>query len=101
MDCSPLAPLSVGFPQQEYCIGLPFPSPEYLPNPGIELTSPALQADPLPLHHLGNELILQPKQLQSLVLLLSPPACRWVDVAYSDVYVASKVTYQVCASFFL
>ena len=42
------APLSMGFPRQEYWSGLPFPSPEDLPDPGIKLTSPALQADPLP-----------------------------------------------------
>ena len=36
------APLSVGFPRQEYCSGLPFPSPRDLPNPGIEPRSPAL-----------------------------------------------------------
>ena len=38
----------MGFPRQEYWSGLPFPSPEDLPDPGIKLTSPALQADPLP-----------------------------------------------------
>ena len=40
------APLSMGFPRQEYWSGLPFPSPGDLPNPGVELvslTSPALQ----------------------------------------------------------
>ena len=31
-----------------YWSGLPFPSPEDLPNPGIEPMSPALQADSLP-----------------------------------------------------
>jgi len=36
-------PLSVGFSRQEYWSGLPFPSPGDLPNPGIELGSPALQ----------------------------------------------------------
>ena len=36
------APLSMGFPRQEYWDGLPFPSPEDLPNPGIKPTSPAL-----------------------------------------------------------
>ena len=41
------APLSMGFPRQEYSRGLPFPSPVYLPNPGIEPRSPALQADSL------------------------------------------------------
>ena len=35
-------PLSMGFPTQEYCSGLPFPSPGDLPNPGIEPVSPAL-----------------------------------------------------------
>ena len=33
------APLSMVFPTQEYCSGLPFPSPGDLPNPGIKLTS--------------------------------------------------------------
>ena len=42
------APLSMGFPRQEYGSGLPFPSPEHLPNPGIESTSSVLQADSLP-----------------------------------------------------
>ena len=36
------APLSMGFSRQEYWSGLPFPSPGDLPNPGIELGSPAL-----------------------------------------------------------
>ena len=44
-DCSPQAPLSVGFSRHEYWSGLPFPSPGHLPHPGIEpgsLTCPAL-----------------------------------------------------------
>ena len=41
-------PLSMGFSRQEYWSGLPFPSPGDLPDPGIELGSPALQADTLP-----------------------------------------------------
>ena len=41
------APLSMGFSRQEYWNGEPFPSPEDLPNPGIEPGSPALQAYPL------------------------------------------------------
>ena len=51
MDCSHQAPLSMGFPRQEYCSGLPFPSPGDLPDPGIEPRSPILQADSLPLTH--------------------------------------------------
>ena len=42
------APLSLGFSRQGYWIGLPFPSPGDLPDPGIEPRSPALQADSLP-----------------------------------------------------
>ena len=40
--------LSIGFSRQEYWSGLPFLSPGYLPDPGIEPWSPALQADSLP-----------------------------------------------------
>ena len=43
MDCSLLvASLSMGFSRQEYCSGLPFPSPGDLPDPGIKPRSPAL-----------------------------------------------------------
>ena len=38
------APLSMGFYQQEYCNGLPSPSPEDLPDPGIEPMSPVAPA---------------------------------------------------------
>ena len=41
------APPSMGFSRQECWSGLPFPSPGYLPNPGIEPGSPALQSDAL------------------------------------------------------
>ena len=36
------APLSMGFPRQEYWNGLPFLSPGDLPNPGIKFLSLAL-----------------------------------------------------------
>ena len=36
------------FSRPEYWSGQPLPSPGNLPNPGIELGSPALQADFLP-----------------------------------------------------
>ena len=38
----------MGFPRQEYWGGLPFTSPEDLPNSGTEPRSPALQVDSLP-----------------------------------------------------
>jgi len=37
----------MGFSRQKYWSGVPFPSPEDLPDPGIESRSPALQADAL------------------------------------------------------
>ena len=40
-------PLSMEFSRQEHWSGLPFPSPEDLPNPGIKPTSPAWQVDSL------------------------------------------------------
>ena len=42
------APASMGFSRQEYWSGLPLPSPEDLPDPGIEAVapvSPAMEAD--------------------------------------------------------
>ena len=48
MDCSPQAPLSMGFSRQEYWSGFLVPSPGNLPDPGIKPGSPALQADSLP-----------------------------------------------------
>ena len=41
------ASLSMGFSKQEYWSGVPFPSPEDRPDPGIEPRSSALQADAL------------------------------------------------------
>ena len=42
------SPLAMEFSRQEYCSGLPFPSPGDPSNPGIEPGSPALQTDNLP-----------------------------------------------------
>ena len=56
-----LAPLPVGFPNQEYWGGFPFPSPGDLPNPGIELefpVSPEMQVDSLPLSHQRSPITL-------------------------------------------
>ena len=50
------APPSMGFSRQEYWSGLPFPSPEVLPDPGIKPRSPALQADALPSEPPGKPL---------------------------------------------
>ena len=52
------APLSMGFPRQEYWSRLPFPFPGDLPSPRIKPSSPALQADSLPLSYLGSQRML-------------------------------------------
>jgi len=46
----------MGFSRQEYWSGLPFPSPEDLPNPGIKPGSPALQTIFYHLSHQGSPL---------------------------------------------
>ena len=70
------APLSMGFPRQEYWSGLPFPSPGDLPSPGTEPTSPALQADSLPLSHLGSAM----GGKREILLLQVPELIRaWSD----------------------
>ena len=51
------APPSRGFSRQEYWSGLPFPSPEDLPDPGIEPRSPALEADALTSEPPGKKVI--------------------------------------------
>ena len=51
------APLSVGFPKQEYWSGLPFPPPGDLPDPRIHPASPeypALAGRFIPVNHLGS-----------------------------------------------
>ena len=61
------APLSTGFPRQEYWSGSPFPSPGDLPDPGTEPTSPTLaggffitEPPGSPLSHLYNRLVKVP-----------------------------------------
>ena len=45
------APLSMGFPRQEFWSGLPFPSPGDLPHPGIESHLLQWHLDSLPLSY--------------------------------------------------
>ena len=58
------APLSMEFSRQEYWSGLPFPSPGDLPNPGIELRSPTLQADGLSSEPPGKPLPANAEELR-------------------------------------
>ena len=52
---------------QKYWSGQPIPSPEDLPNPGIDLEYPALQADSLP-----AELPGRPKKAKCIPKILFP-----------------------------
>ena len=51
------APLSMGCSRQEYWSGLPFSSPEGLPDLGTEPEFPALQADSLPSELQGRSIL--------------------------------------------
>ena len=68
------APLPKGFPRQEEWIGLPFPSPGDLPDPGIEPRPPALQAQSLPTEPLGKprEFLNSDENHLKFILFLSP-----------------------------
>ena len=70
----------MGFSRQEYWSGLPFPSPEDLPDPGIESGSPALQADALPSEPPGK---LRSTGMGSLLLLREGVKVReWTNIMY-------------------
>ena len=51
------SPLAKGFPRQENCKGLPFPSPGDLPDLGLNLRFLHRHEDSLPLSHQGSPLI--------------------------------------------
>ena len=59
---------SMGFSRPEYWSVSPFPSPGALPNPGIELRSPALQVDSLPAEPPGK-----PINVGTCIKLIWPP----------------------------
>ena len=48
----------MGFSRQEYWSELPFPSPEGLPDPGIEPGSPALHVYLYPLSYEGSSWVI-------------------------------------------
>jgi len=66
------ASLSVEFSSPEHWSGLPFPSPEDLPNPAIEPRSPALQVDSLPSEPPGAQECWSGKPIPSPGDLLDP-----------------------------
>ena len=70
MDYTCQAPLSKGFPRQEYWSGLSFPFPGDIPDPVIELESPAWRADSSPQSHLGSPLLFIDFICSSVSLLI-------------------------------
>ena len=98
--------LFMGFPRQKYWSGLLFPSPGDLPDPGVEpaspATSPALQADSLPLKNQETQLNLQFSSVQMLSRvrlfatpwIAAPPAS--LSITNSWVYSDSCPLSQLC-----
>ena len=74
------SPLPMGFPRQEYWSGLPFSSPGYLLDLGTKPTAPALQADSLPLSHLGKPR----KILVHNIYVISLQLRKGWELGYSD-----------------
>ena len=64
------APLSVGFPRQEYWSGLPFPSPGDVPDPETERMSPILADGFFTAEPLGKLVLLNCGKLSNGILSL-------------------------------
>ena len=64
------APLSMGFPRQEYWNGLPFPPPGALPNPGIEPVSPTLAGGFFTTKPLGKPIHTVPNHMGGISVFL-------------------------------
>ena len=62
-------PLSTEFSSQEYWSGLPFPPPGDHPDPEMEPVSPALQANSLPLSHLGSPCLYESSYSDASILV--------------------------------
>ena len=78
------APLSMGFPRQEYWSGLPCPSPENLSDPGIKSMSPVLAGNSSPLSHLGSQVTVLPSKNWLLrVSRLTRPQTLYVSFNWS------------------
>ena len=108
--CDPTdeAPLSMGFSRQEYCSGLPFPSPGDLPNPGMEPRSAVLWADSLPFEPPKGKV----KVVRSCPAPCSPMDCHlphssvhgtlqartleWVTISFSNACMHAKSFSHVC-----
>ena len=81
----------MGFSWQEYWSGLPFPSPGDLPDPGIEPTSPALQADAFMTSiSTGNSKFIFIKTYSLEIFLLSNQSKPWSEYILGIMEMATK-----------
>ena len=95
VDCS-LPGLSVHrISQAKYWSGLPFPPPGDLPHPGIEPASPALQADSLPLSHLGSPHFFQYVSYHGLSKTYSSPELSFQSSADSFIFLAIELSFYL------
>ena len=100
------APLSIGLSRQEYWSGLPFPSPEDLPYPGIKPGSPALQADSLLTELPGNSMYILrfvytvcTYQTEAQLLILKPQCRLWSHTFIQNLAPPLQHVFQsLCAS---
>ena len=103
----------MGFPRQEYWSGLPFPSPEDLPDPGIELMSPELagrfsatEPPKKPYLLTPNSKLMPPPVscsnykfnfyiCESISVLLISSSVSWTDSTYKHYHVVSVLLWLI------
>ena len=88
------APQSMGFSRQEYWSGLPCLPPGYLPNPGVEPESPALQVDSLLLTHWEKDIIKNTLSDFLWLLHWNKMQFGYINVISSKVYVYIILIWQ-------
>ena len=87
-------PLSMEFSRQEYWSGMPFPSPEDLPNLGIEPMSPALQVDSSPSKPSGKNLTSHLQSSSNEILFLIAHAHQFDRVLWREYLVLIRVSWN-------
>ena len=88
MDCIPLGSSVRGILQGRILEWVAIPSPEDLPDPGIEFRSPALQADSLPFEPLGK-----PPKSSNSYILVSLSYKTWISNRLQVKIIDTKVKY--------
>ena len=96
MECSLQISFVYGILRQEYWSGLPFPSPEDLPDPEIEPWSPALMAESLPSELLYTEYFsiskyLGPTYTKNVIVVYLKLKCNRVPCILSGNPISTSV----------